>query len=34
MEPEEKPLIGKHSPNADNNRRIAVSIIIEENNHC
>jgi hypothetical protein len=29
-----KPLLGKHIPNAGNNRRIAVSITIEENEHC
>jgi hypothetical protein len=29
-----KPLLGKHIPNADNDRTIAVSITIEENDHC
>jgi hypothetical protein len=33
MEPEKKPLLGKNIPNAGNNR-IAVSIRIEENDHC
>jgi hypothetical protein len=34
MEPEKDPLLGKHIPNAGNIRRIAVSITIEENDHC
>jgi hypothetical protein len=29
-----KLLLGKHIPNVGNNRRIAVSIIIEEIDHC
>jgi hypothetical protein len=28
-----EPLLGKHIPNAGNNRRIAVSITIKENDH-
>jgi hypothetical protein len=33
MEPKKKPLLGKHIPNAGNNRRIAASVTIEENDH-
>jgi hypothetical protein len=29
-----KPLRGKHLPNAGNNRRIVISITIEENDLC
>lgn len=34
MEPEKKPLLGKHITNAGNTRTIAVYITIEENYYC